>query len=170
MKQLKSLLIAGLLFVGIQSASAQAKVAHINTQELMKAMPEMKTATAQLEKLDSAHNTELNKLYAEFQAKIKQYDEEAQSGKVTEAVNNSRVQEVKDMQNRIRAYEENASKELMQKREEIFKPIQDKVMAAIQKVAKAKGYQYVLDASAGSGILVADGPDLLADVKKELGF
>ena len=41
---------------------------------------------------------------------------------------------------------------------------------SLDKVAKAKGYQYVLDSSTGSGVLLADGPDLLADVKKELGF
>ena len=42
--------------------------------------------------------------------------------------------------------------------------------AAIKKVAKAQGFQYVLDSTIGSGVLVADGTDLLADVKKELGF
>ena len=39
--------------------------------------------------------------------------------------------------------------------------------AAIQKVGKAKGYQYVINAA---DLLLADGPDLTADVKKDLGF
>ena len=46
----------------------------------------------------------------------------------------------------------------------------EKAQKAIQKVAKAKGVNYVLDATTGSGVLFAEGIDLLADVKKELGF
>lgn len=49
-------------------------------------------------------------------------------------------------------------------------PILEKAQNAIQKVAKTQGFQYVLDATPGAGVLVADGKDLLADVKKELGF
>jgi hypothetical protein len=39
-----------------------------------------------------------------------------------------------------------------------------------KKVAKEKGFNYVLDSTTGSGVLVAEGTDLLADVKKSLGF
>ena len=53
---------------------------------------------------------------------------------------------------------------------DLIKPIMEKAQAAIQKVARAKGIQYVLDSTVGSGVLLADGVDLLADVKKELGF
>ena len=44
------------------------------------------------------------------------------------------------------------------------------ILNAIKKVAKEKGFNYVIDATLGSGLLVADGTDLLADVKKSLGF
>lgn len=43
----------------------------------------------------------------------------------------------------------------------------DKIRASIAKVGKAKGYQYVLNAA---DLLLTDGPDLTADVKKDLGF
>ncbi len=168
MKQLKSLLFAAILFAGVQTATAQAKVAHINVQELMTSMPEMKAANAQLEKLQGSYDTEYNKLVEEFRAKIKQYDEE--SAKVSAAINETRTKEVQDMQKRIQDYQQSAQKELEEKQIAIYKPIMDKSRAAIQKVAKAKGYQYVLDATVGSGLLLAEGPDLLADVKKELGF
>ena len=42
---------------------------------------------------------------------------------------------------------------------------------AIQKVARAKGYQYVLDSTPGAGgVIMADGYNLLADVKADLGI
>jgi len=77
---------------------------------------------------------------------------------------------MQDMGGRIQQYRENATKELQQKELDLIKPIMEKAQAAIKKVAKAKGFQYVLDSTTGSGVLVADGTDLLADVKKELGF
>ena len=42
----------------------------------------------------------------------------------------------------------------------------EKAQAAIQKIARAKGIQYVLDSTVGGGVILADGPDLMADVKK----
>jgi outer membrane protein len=51
-----------------------------------------------------------------------------------------------------------------------LKPITDKAKAAIQKVARAQGFEYVLDSTVGGGVILADGKDLMADVKKELGF
>ncbi|MNG39300.1 Outer membrane protein (OmpH-like) [compost metagenome] len=71
------------------------------------------------------------------------------------------------MQGRITSYRDNAQKELQQKDSDIVKPIMEKVKASIQKVGKAKGYQYVLD---GSTLILADGPNITADVKKDLGF
>jgi outer membrane protein len=101
----------------------------------------------------------------EFKAKLAKYD--AESATVTEAVNGERQKEVQDMQKRIQDFGQNAQKELQTKQDEITKPIYEKVRIAIQKVGKAKGFQYVLD---GSNLLLADGPNLTIDVKKELGF
>jgi outer membrane protein len=168
MKQLKLLFIAVILFAGIQSATAQTKVAHINVQELIMAMPDMKTANTSLQKLKDAHSTQLNTMIAEYEAKIKTYSTD--ETQVSDAVYKSRVQEVEDMKTRIQQYEQTATEELMKKQEDLYKPIIDKSKAAIQKVATAKGFQYVLDSSQGKGVIIADGTDLLADVKKELGF
>ena len=169
MKQLKSLLIAAALFIGVsQTASAQAKVAHINVQELMSTMPDMKTANTQLETIGKTYDTQYKSMVQEYQTKLDKYEKEAAT--VGDAVNQTRQTEVQEMGNRIQQYQQNAQKELQQKQEDILKPILERARQAIQKVAKAKGYQYVLDSSTGSGVLMAEGPDLLADVKKELGF
>jgi len=169
MKQLKSLLIAAVLLLGLsQTATAQSKVAHIDVSELMSQMPEMKAANSQLEQLSKSYDTEYRTMVQEFQAKIKKYDGEAATA--GDALNETRAKEVQDLQQRIQQYQQNATKELQDKQEAIYKPILEKSRNAIQKVARAKGYLYVLDASTGSGVILADGPDLMADVKKELGF
>jgi outer membrane protein len=166
MKQIKTLLIAAILFIGAsQTINAQAKAAHVDVSEIMTKMPAMLDAQKQLETLSKTYDADYKKMADEFQAKLKKYDAEAAT--VTDAINAERQKEVQDMQKRIQDFGQNAQKELQQKQEDITKPIYEKVRAAIQKVGKAKGFQYVLD---GATLLLADGPNLTADVKKDLGF
>lgn len=166
MKQIKTLLIAAILVLGAsQTISAQAKTAHVDVSEIMTKMPAMLDAEKQLKTLSATYDAEYKKMADEFQAKLKKYDAEAAT--VTEAVNGERQKEVQDMQKRIQDYGQNAQKELQQKQEDITKPIYEKVRLSIQKVGKAKGFQYILD---GATLLLADGPNLTADVKKDLGF
>jgi outer membrane protein len=169
MKQIKTLLIAAILILGAsQTINAQAKTAHVDVSEIMTKMPAMLDAEKQLKTLSGTYDAEYKKMAEEFQSKLKKYDDEANTpGKVTDAINAERQKEVQDMQKRIQDYGQNAQKELQQKQEDITKPIYEKVRASIQKVGKAKGFQYVLD---GSTLLLADGPNLTADVKKDLGF
>jgi outer membrane protein len=166
MKQIKTLLIAAILILGAsQTINAQAKTAHVDVSDIMTKLPAMLDAQKQLEKLSATYDADYKKMAEEFQAKLKKYDAEAAT--VTDAVNAERQKEVQDMQKRIQDFGQNAQKELQTKQEEITKPIYEKVRAAIQKVGKAKGFQYVLD---GQTLLLADGPNLTVDVKKELGF
>ena len=166
MKQIKTLLIAAILVLGSsQAINAQAKTAHVDVSEIMTKMPAMLAAEKQLKTLSATYDAEYKKMADEFQTKLKKYDTE--SATVTEAVNADRQKEVQDMQKRIQDYGQNAQKELQQKQEDITKPIYEKVRTSIQKVGKAKGFQYVLD---GTTLLLADGPNLTADVKKDLGF
>ena len=169
MKQFKTLLIAAALFIGATSfMSAQSKVAHINTQQLIAGMPEMAAAKAEMEKLGKTYETDIQVSAKELQDKMKRYDAEAASQ--TDEENNKRVQEVKGMENSIRQYQAQAQQDLQNKEIELLKPITEKAKAAILKVAKAQGFDYVLDSTQGGGVIMADGKDLLADVKKELGF
>lgn len=167
MKQIKSLAVAIILFVGSQM-NAQTKVAHIDVQALMTAMPEMKTAQDQLKKIQETYDKDFKTMATEYQNKLQKY--EADAATAGDALNETRSKEMQDMGQRIQKFQQDAQKELGQKEMDLIKPIMEKAQTAIKKVAKAKGYNYVLDATTGSGVLVADGPDLLVDVKKELGF
>lgn len=169
MKQFKTLLFAAILFVGATSLTvAQSKIAHINTTELVQSMPEMKAAQAELEKLSKTYEAEMKTMATEYQNKLKQYQAEAESQ--TEEENTKRAQEVQGMEQSIRQFQAGAQQDLGKKEEEMLKPILEKAKAAIQKVAKAQGFQYVLDSTPGSGVLVSEGKNLMPDVKKELGF
>ncbi|MGV1010996.1 MAG: OmpH family outer membrane protein [Flavobacterium sp.] len=165
MKQIKTFLIAAIALLGFQTINAQAKTAHVDVNELMTKMPAVLDAQTQLKKLSDTYTVEYKTMVDEYQGKLKKYDTEAST--VTDAVNQTRQQEVQDMAKRIGDYQETAQKDLQKKEADLMKPITDKVKASIQKVGKAKGYQYVINAA---DLLLADGPDLTADIKKDLGF
>ncbi len=169
MKNFKSIFVAMAIFVGATSfVNAQSKIAHIDTGALVEAMPEMKAAQSQLEKVQVTYDTEIKAMAKEFETKAKLYEQEASAK--TEEENTKRMQEIQSMQNNIGEYRNQALQDLQKKEVDIFKPILEKARAAIQKVARAQGFQYVLDSTTGGGILLADGKDLLADVKKEMGI
>ncbi len=169
MKHLKTLLLATLLFAGTTSiASGQSKIAHINTTALVQSMPEMKSAQAEIEKLSKTYDADYKTMVTELQNKVTQYRSEVETK--TEEENNKRAQEVQQMEQSIREYQAGAQEDLGKKEAALLKPIFEKAKAAIQAVAKAQGFQYVLDSTEGGGVLVADGKDILADVKKQLGF
>lgn len=169
MKHFKTLLFVAVLFIGSTSfMNAQSKVAHINTQELVEAMPKMKAAQAQLEKLAKTYQASIQEMAQEYETKTKQYDAEASTK--TDEENGKRLAEVQGMQQSIAGYQKQAQEDLQKKEADLMKPIYDEARAAIQAVAKAQGFDYVLDAMNGQGVLFANGKDLLADVKKQLGF
>jgi outer membrane protein len=169
MKKFKLLLVAAALFMGATSfTNAQSKVAHIDTKVLVEAMPEMKAAQSQLEKLQKTYDAEIKSMMKEWENKVKQYDGEAVNK--TEEENLKRVEEVQGMQKNIGDYRNQAIQDLQKKEVDLLQPILEKARSAIQKVARAQGIQYVLDSSTGNGVILADGTDLLADVKKELGI
>ena len=165
MKQIKTLLIAAVMILGANQMNAQSKTAHIDVNDLLAKMPEMTTAKAQLDKLNKTFEAEYKTMVEEYQTKMKKYEGEATTA--TEAVNETRAKEMQDMGQRIQQYRDTAQKQMQDKEAEIVKPIMDKAKAAIIKVGRAKGYQYVVDSAS---LILADGPNLMEDVKKKLKF
>lgn len=168
MKHLKTLLFAAVLIVGTSFMNAQSKVAHINTQDLVEAMPAMQSAKAELEKLAKTYEADIQTMATELQNKVKQYDAEASTK--TQEENTKRMTEVQGMEQSIRQYQAQAQQNLAKQEADLLEPILKKAKDAVVKVAKAQGFEYVLDSTPGQGVILSDGKDLLADVKKELGF
>ena len=154
--------------IPLMEISAQSKVAHINTQELISEMPEVIAAQKQLKKLEEQYAKELESSVKEFQTKAQTYAGDAQNQ--TELINQQRQSELEGMQQRIQEFRDTASQELQKRSAEMMKPLYDKARNAIEKVASAQGFDYVLDSSNGGSVIMASGKDLSAEVKQELGF
>ncbi|MEM9075614.1 MAG: OmpH family outer membrane protein [Bacteroidota bacterium] len=169
MKNVKKMAVALVLFVAATGfINAQSNTAHINVQQLLSEMPEMKAAQAELKKLQETYRADIESSMTELKNKYTQYSNEATSKSKEE--NEKRAQELQGFEKNIQEAEQVAVQEMQKKQQELFAPISDKAKAAIEKVAAAEGIDYVMDASPGLGLIVAKGKDLLPAVKRELGF
>lgn len=169
MKHLKKVAVVIVLFIAATNfAQAQSKLAHINVTELLSQMPEMKTAQAELKKLEETYRADIQSSVDEYRNKLTQYNNEANS--MSQEENQKRALELQGFERNIGEAQQAAQQELAKKQSELFEPISKKAMDAIEKVAGVQGYDYIVDASPGAGVIVAKGKDLLADVKQELGF
>lgn len=168
MKTFKNLITTILFLVVGATMSAQSKIAHINSQALISEMPEVKEAQAQLEKLQKTYQTEIEASMKEYQTKLQTYSADAQNQ--TEVTNQARQKELAGMEQNLQQYQQQAAQDIQKKQADLLKPLIDKARAAIQKVAKAQGFDYVIDATPGGALILFEGKDLMAEVKTELGF
>lgn len=168
MKNLKILFIAVLTVVAVNLGQAQTKIAHISSEELIEAMPAFKSAQSQINDLQNNYRAQIEDMLKELEEKRVRFEADARN--LSDEQNQKNLEDFQQSQDRIRNFQMNAEENLSKKQADLYKPIMESAQAAIQRVAKKLGYDYVLDSTQGGGVIVADGHDLLPDVKKELGI
>ena len=162
-----ALVAGGLLFAG-GAVNAQQKVAHINSTELIKAMPEVANADKQLETYKGSLDADGKVMYTEYQTKVQDF--QAKEKTLTDALKDAKIKEIQDLQKRIEEFQQKAGEDFEKKRSELYDPILKKAEDAVKAVAKEKGYAYVLDTTQPGVVYFEGGIDMLADVKAKLGL
>ncbi len=170
MKKLFRIMFLGIaLFVMSGVANAQVKIAHVNTAEVLDAMPDRTKAEKDLEKYYGELQSQLETMAKEYQTKMQDY--EANQATMSNLVKQSKEKEIIDIQTRIQQFQANAEGDFENKRAELLKPILDKIQNAINAVGKEKGYTYILDLATGATVYVGtDAVDCTKDVKAKLGI
>jgi len=147
-------------------ASAQ-KLGHINSQELLMLMPELKVMQAKLDTLAGQYEAQFANMQEEFNNKVAAFQKDQAT--MTAGVREFRQQEIAEMEQRIYLFRETAQKDIQSKQQEYLIPIQQRMMDAIKKVGAAEECVYVFDSMAM--LYISDTAiDLLPLVKKELGI
>tara|TARA_B100001057_G_C22812774_1_gene936116 strand:+ start:1082 stop:1690 length:609 start_codon:yes stop_codon:yes gene_type:complete len=168
MRKLKSLLIVGFLTLAMSGVSNAQNMGHVVYERVIANMPETRALQTELAKITKTYKDDIDGMKKKLDDKIKKYT--AEQAQQTEDTNKQRAQEVQTDNARIQQAEQAAYQDIQEKQSNKLAPIIEKAIKAINKIAKAKGILYVFDASAGRGLLVADGVDLYDDVKQDLGL
>ncbi len=150
-------------------ATAQ-RIAFVDVTAILESLPDYQKAQEQLDKVATQWRQEIAQeqdkvkgMYSKFQAEQVLLSEEMKKTREEEIL--AKEKEVREMQRQKFGPEGS----LFKKREELVKPIQDKVYTAIQKFAEDKGFEYVFDKGSSSGMLYADKKnDKTEDIKNLL--
>jgi outer membrane protein len=165
----KSLLIICVLWMGIMPSWAQ-KYGHLNYGNVLTLMPEVKQADAQLEAFQKELVSKGERMAVEFRGNVAKFMTEQQSGILSPKEQQTKREALEKEQVAIEAYEQEIQRQVNLKREELLKPLTDKLDKAIEAVAKANGFTLVFDTGAFNAVLFGDESiDLFLMVKKELG-
>ncbi len=161
-----------LIFTCVMAFNAGAqKYAVIDTKYILDRMPDYKTAQSGLDAVALGWQKEIDGMQADLDRMYKNYEVEQvmlspELQKKREDQLFLKEKELRDLQRKRFGFEG----ELFKKRQELIKPIQDKVYNAIQKMAIQRGYDFILDKSEGITVIFADPKlDKSEDLLKDLG-
>jgi outer membrane protein len=143
-----------ILFVASSFFAMAQKVAVIDVTKIMESVPEYKTANDELEKSANKwrqeiaqENDKLKGIFNKYNAEQVLLNDEQKKAKEEEIV--AKEKEIRDMQ-RDKFGPEGA---LFKKRQELVKPVQDKVYTAIQKYAESRGFDFIFDKGGSAGLI-----------------
>ena len=166
MKKILFFLLAVVFTLQLQAQ----RYAVIDTRYILNKLPEYEDAQKKLDAFSTQWQKEidekqvvLDQLYRNFEAERVMLSDELLKKREDDLFNKEK--ELRDLQKKRFGFEG----DLFKKRQELVKPIQDKVYNAVQKIAVARQYDLVLDKSEGITIIFADPKlDRSDDVLKEL--
>lgn len=150
------------------STQAQSKFGYLNSNELLAMMPESQSMQEELQTLAKGLESQLTARQAEYEKKVVEYQQNETS--YTEIIKEDKIREIEGIQQRIVEFQKKAQETLAEKEAELFTPIREKAMAAIDKVAKEGNYTFIFDSGAGSFLYAAESENVLNLVKSKLGL
>jgi outer membrane protein len=167
---MKKFIICALCAIcGFTTANAQAKFGHVNTQEIIQAMPEFATARTDIEKLTQQYEADLKSMQDELQKKAEAFEKEEAT--LPENIKTRRNQELQDLYQRIQQTYQDNQQALAKAQQEKMQAITTKVLDAIKAVGQEGGYVYVMDMSAGIPYISTTlSSDVTTQVKAKLGL
>jgi outer membrane protein len=169
---MKKIVLVFAFLLGAVSLGMAQKFAYVDSEYILAKIPQYKEAQAELDKLSvqwqkeiEAKYAEIDKLYKAYQAEQILLTEEMKKKRENEII--AREKEAKDLQKQ----KFGVDGELFKKRQDLVKPIQDKVYNKIKEIAEQKGYIFVFDKSSDLTILYASSKFDISDAVLEgLGY
>lgn len=168
---MKKILCSLLLVAATATVSVAQRYAVIDSKYILEKLVDYRDAQTRLEQQSKTWQTEIDNQMAEVDRMYKSY--QAERAMLSDEMRKKREDEivakekaVKDLQKKRFGYEG----DLFKRRQELIKPIQDRVYTAVQKMAAAKSYDIVLDKAGGVTLFYANPTlDKSDEVLKQLG-
>ncbi len=165
---LKKIVLAAILALPL-SVMAQTKFGHMNSQDVITAMPEYTKAQTDLDAMAKQYQEEMQRTQEEFNKKYQEFL--AQADSLPRNIAERRQKELQDMDQRQQQFQQEVYQSMQKAQQDALTPIYQKLETAIQAVGKAEGVIYIFDiARTPVAYIGAESVDLTAKVKAQLGI
>ncbi|MCU0449731.1 MAG: OmpH family outer membrane protein [Bernardetiaceae bacterium] len=146
---MKHLLLAVLgLWLGTHPLAAQMKIGYTNPEAILAALPDAKKVEAELKAYQTQIETELKKKNDELRTKMEAFQKIDQVNTPV-AVYQAKAKELQTLRTGYEEFLGKAEEDMQAKQASLLAPISEKIEKAITEVAKAEGFDYVFNTSAG---------------------
>jgi outer membrane protein len=140
------------MVAGLQAQTAY-KFGHIDSQKLITSLPESEQAQNSLEAEAKSMQDRLETMQVEYNNKVNDYvnNDKLAPGdakKWSDLIKADKEKEIQDLGRRIQEFQETASQEMQNKKNDLYKPIIEKVDKAIKDVDKENKFTYIFDVAA----------------------
>ncbi|MCK9421440.1 MAG: OmpH family outer membrane protein [Bacteroidales bacterium] len=166
----KIFLTAIVIVITITMVYAQ-KFAYVDTQYILDNIPEFTEAQAQLDEISSQWQKEIDAKFAEVDKMYKDY--QAQSVLLPEDMKKKKEQEIVDKEKEAKNLQRTRfgkDGDLFKKRQELVKPIQEKIYNAIQEISTNNNYAIIFDKGGSLTMMYANPKyDISDEVLDNLG-
>lgn len=146
---------------------AAQKYAHFDYTAVMQAMPEVKTAQTELEAIGKQYSDELQNMQKELEAKYQKFQNEV-NDQTPENIRTRRMQEIQDMQQRLEQANQDNQRAFNEAQQKKMQPIIQKVLDAVNAVAREGNYVYIIDTTASQAAGVFINQNLSENVTKKV--
>ena len=168
---MKKILLAIICLCTITGTAMAQRYAVVDTRYILDKLPEYKEAQKKLDQVSETFQREIDEKQAALDKMYKDY--EAEQVMLSDILKKKREDEIFIKEKEVRELQRKRfgfEGDLFKRRQELVKPIQDKVYNAIQKIAVNRQYDFILDKSEGITVIFADPKlDRSEDVLRELG-
>ena len=163
----KFIICAMCAFCGIITAQAQ-KFGHVNTQEIIQAMPEFTKANSELEALAKQYQADLELMQKEIQSKAEAFEKEEAS--LPDNIKQRRNQELQELYQKYQQNLQDNQQALAKAEQEKMSEVQAKMLKAVETVGQEGGYIFIMQQGSLPYISTTLSTDVTALVKAKLGL
>ncbi len=167
---MKKLFLLATCYFVLTTAQAQ-RYAVIDSKYILEKVPQYKESQERLDQFSIQWQQEIDQKQTAVDKMLKDFDAEAIM--LSDELKKKREDEIFNKEKELRNLQKKRfgfEGDLFKKRQELIKPIQDRVYNAVQKLAVDKQYDFILDKSEGITVIFADPKlDRSDDVLRNLG-
>lgn len=168
---MKKILLISIGFFIAFSAYSQRFV-FVDTDYILEQIPEYQQAQKKLDDMAEGWRQEIDNRYKEIDELYKAY--QAEQVLLPEETKIQRQKQIEAKEKAVKDYQKEKfgyQGALFQQKQELIKPIQDKIYNEIQKMAQEKSYDFVFDKAGGLNMLFANSRyDKSQDIVEALGY